>query len=102
MQIRIMVISSRLPEFPALRENCGHADQSHVDRGRPTASLRLAFQEGGPKYAYNANGHRRLAVARSRVFPPRGGGADMNKWVIAAILVAVAVFMYVSIIYKMA
>lgn len=102
MQIRIMVISSRLPEFPALRENCCHADQSHVDRARPTASPRLAFREGGPKYAYNAKVIAALPWRGHEFCLPRGGGADMNKWVIAAILVAVAVFMYVSIIYKMA
>jgi len=44
----------------------------------------------------------RISAVVSWVLQPRGGGADMNKWVIAAILVAVAVFMYVSIIYKMA
>ncbi|MBE0530304.1 MAG: hypothetical protein IH626_05710 [Rhodospirillales bacterium] len=43
----------------------------------------------------------RLSTVWPWVRQPRGGGADMNKWVIAAVLVAVAVFMYVSIIYKM-
>jgi len=41
----------------------------------------------------------RRAVA---VNQPRGEAADMrNKWVIAVVLVAAAVFMYVSIIYSM-
>lgn len=33
--------------------------------------------------------------------PPQGREAVMNKWILAAVLIAVAVFMYVSIIVKM-
>ncbi len=102
MQIRIMTKSSRFRIFPqSAKTPAKPINYTLIEPGRRRRSA-LLFGKAGR----NMRTTRTAIVATCRgagmICEPRGGGADMNKWVIAAILVAVAVFMYVSIIYKMA
>ena len=67
----------------------------------PVGPLPLIFGGGGGKMGRRECGSVAESLGRAAGRPPQGREAVMNKWILAAVLLAVAVFMYVSIIVKM-